>query len=74
MEVFKKHIIKQNRHTKSKLVSTANDKYTLFHSLSPIVHNLEEAELIGVHGQANIKDRIREITTEVNADEVEKFM
>lgn len=59
---------------RTKGVSTAYDKYTLFNSLDPIFQKWSNGEFETDNGQANIKDRIREVTTDVNRDEVENFM
>ena len=72
MEVFKNHIKKQKVHTKS--VSTINDNKNLFTSLNPITQSWKEGEYKTLNCQSNINDRIKEITTEINSKDIEKFM
>ena len=74
MDVFKKHINKQKKISKSKVISTVNDKHTLFNSLNPISQRWEEGEFKALNGQTNTKDRIREVITDINAAEMEKLM
>ncbi|CAI2383616.1 unnamed protein product [Moneuplotes crassus] len=64
----------KHKKTRSKEVSTAYDRETLFNKLDPIFQKYNNGQIETLNHQANIKDRVREVTTDVNKKEVEQFI